>query len=396
MQSTGPKSVVRLDELKRQIEILAGLRPGTDPVISCYLDVRRGTRRTLRFVRDRLADCARALPEADRRSLRIAGDLIAAQLHTGLPPRTCGVAIFIAADGASAPFAALPFAVPLRNSLSIAASPDLFPLLQLKEMYGRFAFILARPRSLHLAAVNLGEVSTRAWLAAPQARHVSHDVEDKAAQAARSDLRSQVRMAERILSQGRSAPLFLAGDVDMMRAVCDLLTPATLGQLLGVIPVSPDASLHNVAARCLRSLTEFEARQAEEFTQRALLEVRYQGQAVAGLEACLSALRNGSAGHLLLGADYRPETGWAFSQSNGDLRRRLLHRRPGAVTELAPEVVNQRVELVRLAGKRNIPIEFVGNYALRDHGGIACLLRDHPEQSAKRLPPGYKGLDLVA
>jgi hypothetical protein len=55
-----------------------------------------------------------------------------------------------------------------------------------------------------------------------------------------------------------------------------------------------------------------------------------------------------------------------------------------------------RVELIRLAGQRRIPVEFTGDDVLNDYGSVACLLRDHPEQIAQHLPPRYGSLDLVA
>jgi hypothetical protein len=62
----------------------------------------------------------------------------------------------------------------------------------------------------------------------------------------------------------------------------------------------------------------------------------------------------------------------------------------------APGEANLRVELIRLAGQHRIPVEFTADDVLNDFGGVACLLRDHPEQIAQIPTPRYAHLDLVA
>jgi hypothetical protein len=290
----------------------------------------------------------------------------------------------------------MPFAVPFRNSLTVSASPDLFLLLQLREMYGSFKVIVAHAEGLQVAEVNLGEVSVQAWAAIAGSRGTAGQFTNGQRSAHPDDLQTQLRLAERVVNRGRSGPLFLAGDVDAMQAVRDLLTPASIDHLMGVIPVPTDTSMHGIAALCLRTLIEFESSQADALTTHVLQEVKHHGSAVAGAEPSLQALRNGSAERLLFASDYRPRPGWICTRGAGSRVQRVYAEQSRGKIAGALGAVNQRVELIRLAGQRRIPIEFTSDDALHDCGGVACVLSDHPEQLAQKMPARYGNVDLVA
>jgi len=396
MKQTAQAAVVRMNELQQRIDLLVGMRPSPHPVISVYLDLGQETGQLARFVRRRITACTNSIPAAQRARLRACGESVIEQLFHEQAPHARGLAIFAAADGAAPLLTAMPFAAPFRNGLTVSSSPDIFPLLQLREMYGRFTIVAAQPEGLQVAEVNLGEIAIRAWVATPQSQSLMPESDDTPATPAGVDIQPQIRLIERVLNKTRSDPLFLAGDVETMQRIRDLLAPNSIGRLVGAVPVPADEPLQNIAARCLRSLMEFEANQASELTARILEEARHHGPAVTGPEASLRALRTGAAERLLLGRDYRPEPGWTCGLCSEESTPRFrLQRAPGGVAETS-EAVNLRVELVRLAGQRRVPVEFTGDDTLNDYGGVACLLHDHPEQTAQHLPPRYGSLDLVA
>jgi hypothetical protein len=181
-----------------------------------------------------------------------------------------------------------------------------------------------------------------------------------------------------------------------MQRIRDLLSTLTVDRLVGAIPVPANKPLKSVAALCLRSLVDFEVNQAFELTARILREVDHHGPAVAGPEASLLALRRGTVERLLLGSDYRPEPGWIYAPCSDKNTGQLQVRHAFGGDAGTPDAVNLRVELIRLAGQNRIPVEFTADDALNDYGGVACLLRNHPEQVGQRVPPRYGSLDLVA
>ena len=94
------------------------------------------------------AELAR-VPTAHRDAFEDCFDVIEAQLESDLPLRARGLAVFAAAAGKAPILSAMPFAVPFRSSLTVAKTPDLLPLMQLKELYGRVLIVSAELEGLH-------------------------------------------------------------------------------------------------------------------------------------------------------------------------------------------------------------------------------------------------------
>jgi len=376
-QSPGP-SVTRINELQQQIALLANLRPADGPVVSCYLDLGQDRSMLQTFVRNRLGAELARVPAAQRSAFETCIDAIEAQLESEMPLRARGLAIFAAADGKGPFLSCMPFAVPFRRSLTVSKSPDLLPLVQLKELYGRFVIVIAKPEGLQLAEVNLGDVSVKVW--ATSSAHAVTDAADGLSplEATRAgELFSQVSLIEKHLGKSGSCPVFLAGDVDVMQAIPELLGSSSVARLMGALPMPADAALHEIAAECLRTLVDFETSQARSTAAQVLRRIRNQGHAVAGTVAVLDAIRNGIADRLVISSDHRPE-----------LRRRDSMDKKDALS--------QRVELIRLAAQQRFPVEFADSEALHYLGGVGCLLRDQPQALVRPTPPRYGSLDLVA
>lgn len=396
MKQTARTAVVRMNELQKQIDFLAGMRPSPHPVISAYLDLRQETARLKRFVHRRIAACANVLPAHQRVRLRACAESIIEQLADQPPPHAHGLAIFATADGAAPVLSAMPFAAPFRNSLTVSPSPDLFPLLRLREMYGRFTIITAQPEGLRVVEVNLGEVAIRAWAATPNPPSPMTGHNGNATAADLVDIQPQVRLIERVLTKIRSGPLFLVGEVETMQRIRGMMTSISTDRLAGAMRAPADEALKRTAARCLRSLIELEVHQASALSARVVQEVRHRGPAVTGSVASLRALRSGTVKRLVLSNSYRPEPGWTCELGAGKSRYRSRLQYALGGDAGIPDESNLRVELIRLAGRRRIPVEFAIDDTLNEFGGVACLLRDHPEQVVQQILPRYGRLDLVA
>lgn len=378
MNGSSRPSVTRINELQQQIALLANLRPADGAVVSCYLDLGQGKSMLQTLIRNRLeAELAR-VPAAHRSAFEDCFDVIEAQLESDLPLRARGLAIFAAAAGKAPLLSAMPFAVPFRSSLTVAISPDLLPLMQLKELYGRFLIVIAEPEGLQLAEVNLGNVSVKVW-ATSSALAVTDPAGGRSQlEAIRAGgLFSQVSLIERHLGKAGSCPVLLAGDIEVMQAIPELLGSSSVVRLMGAVPRPADATLQETAAECLRTLMDFKTSQARSMAAQILRSIRNQRHVVAGTVAVLDAIRSGIADRLVISSDYRPELGRRDSMDKKD-------------------AVNLRVELIRLAAQRRFSVEFTDSEALHYLGGVGCLLRDQPQALAQPASPRYGALDLVA
>jgi hypothetical protein len=389
-------ALTRLNDLQQQTALLANLRPAGGIVISCYLDLAEERSRLENFVRNRLGALLVRVPDGQRGALQSCIDVIHTQLESDLPMRTRGLAVFAAADGKAPLLSAMPFAVPFRNSLSVSRSPDLLPLLKLKELYGRFMIVMARPEGLQLAEVNLGDVSVKVWATNPHAGASHAGGQNRIQTAGTASLLGQVELIEQRLGKGGSCPLFLAGDIDVMQSIRELLGASSIARLMGALPMPGDHTLESTAAVCLRALMDFETSQARDTAARILRGVRQHGQAVAGVEASLDAMRSGMVDRLVIASDFRPEDGWA---GDPGIQVGTFLSPPEWYPEASAHDTNPpnlRAELIRLAAQQRFPLEFADSEALNYLGGVGCLLRDHPQAWAQPSPSRYGNLDLVA
>ena len=129
-------------------------------------------------------------------------------------------------------------------------------------------------------------------------------------------------------------------------------------------------------AATLSAFVEWEEQESQAVAARFVQGIRTQGRAVAGTTACLDALRQRRADTLLLARDLLPEPGWRCGAC-GVIDIEL--NAPAACHECGRKAVrpiDAAVELVRLAGQQDCPIEVVEHCdPLMALCGVGCLLR---------------------
>lgn len=392
MKHTKRQSVTRLNELQRRISMLADREPESSPVISCYMDAGQTAHQLETFIRNRLStymsgiDADQSFPHEEILKVLMEG------IGSDLPPRTEGLAVFADSKSPVSMLAVMPFAVPLHNSLTVSAIPDIFPLLHIKKAYGRFLIVLAQPQGLEIAEVNLGDPSLKAWVANRDPR-TGHDLGQirRITTKVSTGIRGQVELIDRLLLRGCSCPLFLAGDSGVMRDIANDLAPSSINRLMGAISVAADQKIQGIAEKCISILLDEESRSASALSTQMLHESRTVGQAVTGPDASLIALKSGVAKLLVIGTDFRPEPGWPCDQCRENQDGTLRTRGSGEV-----QAMNARMELIRLAGQRDIPVEFTDEDALHWASGVACLVHDSPDQLSLKIPQNSQTLHLVA
>ena len=398
MNRTKNHAVIRHSQLQQQITLLANLKPSSArTVVSCYLDLREEHSRLETFVREHMAAHLTQIPTRQLAGFKRSINAIIAQLDASKPRQPHGLALFYAVDGDATLLSAMPFAAPLHNRLSVSTSPDLLPLIQLRELYGRFMFVLANPAGLQVVEVNLGEISLKAWIPCPVSGTKSEDdllVYGKTA-AAQDDLQNQVVIIEQLLKNFGYIPFFLAGDIDVMRTVRQRLAGSSAARLRGSIPLPDSCNMRQAAALCLRTLIESRASQARATSTRILHGERHQGQAVTGVAASLHALQSGIVDTLVFANDYIQESDWTCWNCEESLAPQTSP--PTQCPKCnADWFMDLRGELLRLAGQQRIPVEFTDSAALHRLGGVGCLLHKSVKEYVQPYPLGNGTLDLVA
>ncbi len=400
MKPNWKKSITRLHGLERHIALLAERPAGAGPVISCHLDLTRGEAACRRFITDQASSLRNDLHGRARRDFEHGLMLLLERLAQRLGPRARGLSLFIAVRSDPVVLTSLTFAVPVHNRMALAATPDIFPLLCLKDRLESHMLVLVQPTWLQIAEVNLGDPSVKAW-----ATHSTSTAP------LRSDLRlvdpapsidtgkgldRHIKFVERVLRAGGRSYLFLAGDPRLCATLYGLLSPTLRARLVQTLPLPADCSLKQAAEVSMAAFQEFESGVSQATAARLLRGVRTQGSAVAGAAATLSAMREQRADTLVISHDYPSSNGWVCNScGTSDVRAQAPAHCPSCggdnVASLDP-----RIELIRLAGQQRLPVELVDGDELRYLGGVGCLLRDTPETRAAPLPRQATTLDLVA
>ena len=137
------EQLTTLDELRRQIGVLACIDETEAPFVSCYLNLEQGEAGYRKALEDR-ASFLRAVLDGDARAdFEAAMGRIEAYLAAKLRPGAKGVALFAREFRAGAFFLPMQFAVPVPDWIAVNPSPHIYHLMALKDTYHRYVVMIA-------------------------------------------------------------------------------------------------------------------------------------------------------------------------------------------------------------------------------------------------------------
>ncbi len=376
------ESLTTLDVLRRQIAVLACVEETEAPFMSCYLNLEQGEDSYRKALEDRALAMRSTLEGDAKEDFDAALGQINDYLSGMLLPGANGVALFSRHYRGGAFFLPMQFAAPLPNWIAVYPSPNLFHLMALKDTYHRYVVLLATQAWVRILEVNLGAATIKAWTEQPELRErvgrewTKAHYESHRRERTSLFLKEQVDLLERLMVAGGHTHLILAGDPRLTGEIRRALPKSVAAKLVDTIPAASRDKQDDVVAATLSAFVEWEEHESQEVAARFVQGIRTQGRAVAGAAACLDALQQRRADTLLLARDLLPEPGWRCSAC-GVIR--IEHRVPGkcpACDRKSVQPVDATVELVRLAGQQDCPIEVVDHFEpLMALGGMGCLLR---------------------
>lgn len=372
---------MELKNLKNQIRNLATL-PETDaPVVSSYLTLEEGRIKDHNAFEERIRPLKGGLAKKARRDLEDALTPIGTYLAEKLLPDMKGAAVFSRA-GTTPFFLPLQFRVPLPNWISVASTPNIYHLVELKDTYHRYLVILSSKESACIFEVNLGAVTQELWTRAPELRKrvgrewTKAHYQKHSKERGRQFIKEKIKILEQLMSRGGHTHLILAGPPMMTSRVRDELPKHMLAKLIDIVPASDKSPVPNVVEATIASFIE-----AEEKESRAVAEILSQqvysgGLAVAGTVASFRALRRDQVDTLVLVQEYSPGQVWACdvcgfvdSEQEG----------PAACPECGAAEMKDldiKEEMTRIAEQQGCSIEVVNESEdLSKLGGAGCLLR---------------------
>jgi len=371
-----------LDELRRQIALLACIDETQAPFVSCYLDLEQGEAGYREVFEYRAIAMRSTLEDEARSDFDAAISQIKNYLAEKLRPGAKGVALFSRHFRGGAFFLPMQFAAPLPNWIAVYPTPNLFHLMALKDNYHRYVVLLANQAWVRILEVNLGAATIKAWTEQPALRErvgrewTKAHYESHRRERTSRFLKEQISLLERLMVAGGHTHLILAGEPRLTGEIRRALPKSVAAKLIDTIPAASRDTQDDVVAATLSAFIEGEEQESQAIAARFVEGIRTQGRAVAGATACLDVLRQQRADMLLLARDLLPAPGWRCAAC-GVIR--IEHHAPAACPECGNKSVQRvdaTVELVRLAGQQECPIEVVDHCdPLMALDGIGCLLR---------------------
>ena len=371
-----------LDELRGHIAVLACIDETDAPFVSCYLNLEQGEAGYRKVLENRALALRSTLEDEARVDFDAAIHQIEAYLAEKLRSGAKGVALFSRQFRAGAFFLPMQFAAPLPHWIAVYPTPNLFHLMALKDTYHRYVVLLATGTWVRILEVNLGAATVQAWTTQPELRErvgrewTKAHYESHRRERTSRFLKEQIELLGRLMAAGGHTHLILAGDPRLTGEIRRALPKSVASKLVDTIPAAGRDTQEDVVAATLSAFVEWEEQESQAVAARFVQGIRTQGRAVAGATASLDALRQRRGDILLLARDLLPEPGWRCAACGAI---RIEHDAPAACPECgkkAVRLIDAAVELVRLAGQQDCPVEVVEHCdPLMALGGVGCLLR---------------------
>ncbi|MBF0290171.1 MAG: host attachment protein [SAR324 cluster bacterium] len=342
---------MELKNIENHIRTLATLNSNYSPLISCYLNLEKGKKGYRSYLKDRtrlLQSSQKGLPHVEE-EFEDALNKVESFIKKKLLPETKGVAIF--SRGEPEPFfLPLQFRVPLPNSMTVDMTPNIYHLVELKDVYHRYVVLIASEENARILEVNLGEVTSTLWLenqnlldrvkqiwSKEHYQHHRHEQTNKF-------IKEKIKVLDQLMSQGGYSHLILVGNPKMTARIKKSLPKHLSEKLIETLAVSTKAKLESIVETTLSMFIRQEQQDSLSVVELLKQYINTEGPAVIGTQACREAIERGQADMLILSKEL--------------------------------EYLHDRDELVKLAVKHKCRIETVSDsFTLMQYGGVGCLLR---------------------
>jgi len=366
-------------ELKQQLRTLALIEPSELPVISCYLDLTGSPAARRAFLGSQAVQIRSVLPAEQQAGFDEATTRVVNQLGK-LSPTAKSAAMF-ARGGKQPVFTALEFGVPLPNWFAVQPTPNIYHLVELKDTYHRYVLVILTARLARILEVNLGTVTEELWRARPDLRDrvgsgwTREQYRHHRTEQTKEFLAEKVKLLSQLMAAGGHSHLVLAGEPALITPLREALPRHLAAKLVDVVE-SADRTEESVVATTLARFVDAEARAELRIVEELQRGISHGDLAVAGTAAVLQALRRQQVDVLLIDQDYRGEAGWSCGACGAMVVAVTAPAQCPNCQHGEWVTVVVKEELVRQAVRQGASVEvIIGNAALREMGGVGCLLR---------------------
>jgi len=343
---------------------LAAIKPGEEPVLSVYLDMRPqetgenpAVRAGLTILEDRLRQIERTFWPRGAAYDSIQADAVRINRYITeeFPTAAQGLAIFASAGRDL--FETVTAGAPFENQVSAGPVPDLFQLARLLDDQETAVIAVVDTNTARLFVTRLGSLdevdrTTRRYRKNPIGGSNQNQYQRHIARHRANVAREVAAEIERVVDQEGALRVILAGDAVAIPLLREALSPRIADMLEDVRRIDILAPRTEIDDEIAPILARAEAEESRSLADQLIDAVQAGGLGVVGLEPTLWALQHGQGDVLLLTSD-------------------------------APIAEDVRGELVRLATTSDADVEVVRDHERFQHlGGVGALLRYRHEGTA--------------
>lgn len=347
-----PHAAIPSYQLKKALNRLSDVAPDESPLISCFVNLEENLAMTLQAFERQALEMSRRLGGKRRVDFEDAFAEIKNHLETSLAKGSKGAAIY-ARWGERPFFLPLEFSVPLDSQLIVDTLPHIYPVIETKDTYHRFAIVVVTEEEARIVETVVGAVTREIFTKRPELRerlgrewtreHYQNHKKNRNDQF----LQQKIGIVDELMKQRGHNHLVVAGSPKAVARFTKALPPRLKKKLLTTLPTNPRNGIYPIVVEALEVFAANEHIESHDRVEELESAVMSRGLGVAGVSATREALMQGYADMLIIDHDFDE-----------------------------PEL---KEELVRLATRNDIPIETVkDSEALERLTGVGCLLRYFP------------------
>ncbi len=336
-------------KMRRHTAALAMLAESESPIISAYFDLRLSRDQLLSELKLWAVGAQKNLPRVEREVFVQTKEEVIGMFLQKWPDSIRSLAIF-SRLGKHPFLMVLPFEAEWETFFHVGSRPTIFPLVQLKDRFHRFALAICSENSARIVEMNLGTIHedihvAKSLIDTVGVHYVSKEhAEHRRNEESRRFAREKARVIVDLMSRQGLNHLILAGHQRHVASVREQLPKNVLASVVGILPQAPNG--HNCSVlidSAVEMFVQAEQRESRATVEKVMQESRRGGLVSMGIHACAEAIKCGAASQLVISEE--------------------LH-------------MEDREELVLMAVLHDLPIEVCEqDELLRSHGGVACLLR---------------------
>jgi hypothetical protein len=397
MNATTAQEIAHLEEVTAGIERLARLQQNA-PLLSCYLDLRPGMPSVLAYLEKAARGLTQCLSGQDRKGLEESLMMVESFLLK-LPQDAKGLALFVRGKSQGHFHLAMPMAVPLANQLTYHQTPDLYPLILMRENYGCYWQLSFRRAWRQTREINLGDPLAQAWSAMPgllQEVNSGSFLNWLQAREKPLDYQPHLKWLITFLKDHPDIEVILDGPDDLIRPLVRELPLLMRSRIVDTLTLPEEATDEEVLEASLAAYRRHRESHAETTADQMVQAKRASGPVVTGIAAALEVLRQKRASHLYLTKGIQHGSLWSCAQCGKTLLDSAAENLcRGCEANVHP--FDPYADAVRLAVKQSIPITLVdANHKLSYLGAVGCYLGQLKQPMAGSVTPHESHWELVA